>query len=196
MQKYGYIRVSTREQHTDRQVTAMLAAGVEKHHIFTDKFSGKDFDRPKYKKLIKKLKSGDVLIIKSIDRLGRNYKEILEQWGTITKKICADIIVLDTPVLDTRARYDGDLMGEVIANVVLNLLSFVAENERTVLLARQAEGILEAKKRGVRFGRPPIEKPADFEAVKSDYLAGEFSSREAAELLNVSQSTFLKWLKK
>ena len=190
---YGYIRVSTKDQHTDRQVTAMVKAGVEESNIFIEKLSGKDFKRPQYKKLIKKLKSGDILIIKSIDRLGRNYKEILEQWRIITKKICADIIVIDMPLLDTTKF--RDLLGTLISDIVLQMLSYVAQNERETLLARQAEGIAEAKKRGVRFGRPKIEKPPDFAAVKSDYRAGEFSSQTAAELLNVSQRTFLKWLK-
>ena len=192
MQKYGYIRVSTKEQHTDRQVTALLNAGVEEKSIFIDKFSGKDFERPKYKKLIRKLRASDVLIVKSIDRLGRNYREILDQWQTITKKICADIVVLDMPLLDT-TKY-RDLLGTFISDIVLQLLSFVAQNERDNLLVRQAEGIEEAKRRGVAFGRPPIAKPPEYEAVKNDYHAGEFSSREAAELLNVSQRTFLKWV--
>lgn len=192
---YVYARTSTKEQHIDRQITALLAAGVERKNIFIDKQSGKDFNRPKYKKLFRKLKSNDVVFISSVDRLGRDYEENTEQWRILTKEKHVDIVVLDMPLLDTRERYSGDLMGKMIADIALYFLSFEAQNYRTRLLERQAKGIVEAKKRGVRFGRPPIEKPADFEAVKSDYQAGEFSSRIAAELLNVSQSKFLDWIK-
>jgi DNA invertase Pin-like site-specific DNA recombinase len=193
MQIYGYTRVSTKEQHSDRQICALIKAGVLEKNIFTDKLSGKDFERPQYKKLLKRLKTGDTLIIKSIDRLGRNYKEVIEQWAIITKNICADIIVLDMPLLDT-TQY-RDLLGTFISDVVLQILSFVAQNERETLLSRQTEGIIEAKKRGVKFGRPSIKKSADFEAIKRDYRAGKFSSRTAANLLSVSQRTFLKWVK-
>jgi len=192
MQTYGYIRVSTKEQHSDRQCFALTAAGVSAKEIFTDKISGKDFERPQYKRLLKKLKSGDRLIIKSIDRLGRNYKEIVEQWQIITKDLQADIIVLDMPLLDTTN--NRDLLGTFISDVVLQILSFVAQNEREIMLLRQAEGIAEAKKRGVKFGRPKIIPPPGFEIIKKDYIAKKFSSRKAAEILNVSQFTFLRWI--
>ena len=193
MQTYGYIRVSTKEQHTDRQITAMIKAGVVEKNIFMDKVSGKNFERPKYKRLIKKLRVGDRLIIKSIDRLGRNYKEILEQWQLITKNLCADIIVVDMPLLDT-TKY-RDLLGTFISDIVLQILSFVAQNEREMTLSRQAEGIIEAKKRGVKFGRPKIILPSNFMEVYSDYQEKKISSRKAANLLAVSQRTFLKWTK-
>ena len=192
MQTYGYIRVSTKEQHSDRQFYALTESGITAKNIFTDKLSGKDFDRPQYKRLIKKLKSGDKLIIKSIDRLGRNYKEIMEQWQVITKTLQADIIVLDMPLLDTTS--NRNLLGTFISDVVLQILSFVAQNEREIMLLRQAEGIAEAKKRGVKFGRPKIIKPPGFLKIKKHYQTKKISSRQAAELLNVSQFTFLKWI--
>ena len=190
--KYGYIRVSTKEQNTDRQITALTKAGVDEKNIFIDRLSGKDFKRPQYRRLMKSLKQGDRLLLKSLDRLGRNYKEILEQWQIITKKRQADIIVLDMPLLDT-TQY-RDLLGTLISDIVLQVLSFAAQNERETILVRQAEGIAEAKKRGVVFGRPPKPKPTDFEEIKSDYLAENISSRVAAELSQVSQRTFLKWI--
>jgi len=190
--KYGYIRVSTKEQNTDRQITALTNAGVDERKIFVDRLSGKDFKRPQYRSLMKSLKPGDRLFLKSIDRLGRNYKEILEQWQIITKKRQADIIVLDMPLLDT-TQY-RDLLGNLISDLFLQILSFCAQNERETMLLRQSEGIAEAKKRGVVFGRPPKPKPADFEAIKRDYLAETITSRRAAELSNVSQRTFLKWI--
>ena len=192
MQTYGYIRVSTKDQHSDRQFFALTETGIATKNIYTDKISGKDFERPHYKKLLRKLKSGDRLIIKSIDRLGRNYKEIMEQWQIITKTIQADIIVLDMPLLDTTI--NRDLLGTFISDVVLQILSFVAQNEREIMLLRQAEGIAEAKKRGVKFGRPKIKPPPGFADIKKDYKAKKFSSRKAAEFLNVSQFTFLKWI--
>ena len=191
--KYGYIRVSTKEQNTDRQITALTKAGVDERKIFVDRLSGKDFKRPQYRSLIKSLKPSARLFLKSIDRLGRNYKEILEQWQIITKKRQADIIVLDMPLLDT-TQY-RDLLGNLISDLFLQILSFCAQNERETMLLRQSEGIAEAKKRGVVFGRPPKPKPADFEAIKRDYLAETITSRRAAELSNVSQRTFLKWIK-
>lgn len=192
MQKYGYTRVSTKEQHSDRQFHALTEFGIQKNKIYTDKLSGKDFERPKYKRLLKKLQPGDVLIIKSIDRLGRNYKEIMRQWQIITKDLKADIIVLDMPLLDTTN--SRDLLGTFISDVVLQILSFVAQNEREVMLSRQAEGIAEAKKRGVKFGRPRINRPDGFTEIKKDYQAKKISSRKAAELLNISQNTFLSWV--
>ena len=194
MKIYGYIRVSTREQHSDRQFQALTEAGVAAKNMFTDKISGKDFQRPQYRRLLKKLKPGDTLIVKSIDRLGRDYGEILEQWRIITKKIQADIVVLDIPLLDTR-RKERDLTGTFVADLVLQILSYVAQNEREMMLLRQAEGIAEAKKRGVRFGRPETEKPKNFSKVNKDYQAKKISARKSAELLNVSPNTFLKWAK-
>ena len=193
MQIHGYIRVSTKEQNIDRQAEALIKAGVLKENIYIDMVSGKNFNRPQYKRLLKRSKSGDVLIIKSIDRLGRNYKEIMEQWAVITKNMSVDIIVLDMPLLDT-TKY-RDLLGTFISDIVLQILSFVAENERDNILSRQAEGIIEAKKRGVKFGRPPITKPPDFIQIKNDYQAKKISSRKASNLLDVSQKTFLKWVK-
>ena len=190
---YGYARCSTKEQHADRQICALKEAGVSAKDIFTDKLSGKDFKRPQYRRLFKKLKSGDRLIIKSIDRLGRNYEEIMEQWKIITKNLCADIIVLDMPLLDTTS--NRDLLGTFISDVVLQILSFVAQNEREIILMRQAEGIAEAKKRGVKFGRPKISKPPEFPKIKKAYQAGAISSREAAGRLSVSHNTFLRWFK-
>jgi DNA invertase Pin-like site-specific DNA recombinase len=192
LMQYGYSRVSTKEQHSDRQFSALTAAGVEPKNIFTDKISGKDFERPQYKKLLKKLKSGDRLIVKSLDRLGRNYKEIVEQWQIITKDLGADIIILDMPLLNTTIY--RDLLGTLISDMVLQILSFVAQNEREVMLTRQAEGIVEAKKRGVKFGRPKKTVPSDFAKIKKDYLSKKISSRKAAEKLHISQTTFFNWL--
>ena len=157
---YGYIRVSTREQNEDRQLIALREMSVPEKNIFMDKQSGKDFNRPQYKKLVKKLKPGDLLYIKSIDRLGRNYDEILEQWRILTKEKGIDIVVLDMPLLDTRR--GKDLMGTFLSDIVLQVLSFVAENERTNIRQRQAEGIAAAKARGVRFGRPPRPLPENY----------------------------------
>lgn len=157
---YGYIRVSTREQNEDRQRIAMEEAGVPERNVYMDKQSGKDFNRPQYRKLLRKLKKDDLLYIKSIDRLGRNYEEILQQWRYLTKDKGIDIVVLDMPLLDTRR--GKDLMGTFLSDIVLQVLSFVAENERTNIRQRQAEGIAAAKARGVRFGRPEKEIPADF----------------------------------
>ena len=192
MQTYGYIRVSTKDQHTDRQFHALVESGVDEKKIFTDKISGKDFERPQYRRLLKKLKPGDRLIVKSIDRLGRNYKEIVEQWKIITNDKEADIIVLDIPLLNTTIY--RDLIGTLVSDLVLQIFSFVAQSERETMLSRQAEGIIEAKKRGVKFGRPSIEPPSDFADIKKDYQEKKMSSRKAAELLNVSQYTFLKWI--
>lgn len=189
---YGYIRVSTREQNEDRQRFAMEEAGVEDAHIFMDKQSGKDFDRPGYRRLIKRLKPGDTLIIKSIDRLGRNYDEILEQWRLITKEKQAAVVVLDMPLLDTRQ--GKDLTGTLIADIVLQLLSYVAQTEREFIRQRQAEGIAAAKLRGVHFGRKPLERPPQYGEIKAIWQDGGISAREAAVRLNVSHKTFLKWV--
>lgn len=190
---YGYIRVSSRDQNEDRQLLAMQEACVEERHIYLDKQSGKDFDRPGYRRLLKKLKPGDTLIIKSIDRLGRNYDEILEQWRVITKEKQAAVVVLDMPLLDTRQ--GRDLTGTLIADIVLQLLSYVAQTEREFIRQRQAEGIAAAKERGVQFGRKPLERPPEYETVKAVWQHGEISAREAASRLNVAHKTFLKWIR-
>jgi len=188
---YGYARVSTREQNEARQLLALLAFGVAERNLYSDKRSGKDFDRPGYRQLLKKLKPGDTLVIKSIDRLGRSYKEILEQWRMITQKKQAAIVVLDMPLLDTRQGHD--LTGTLIADIVLQLLSYVAQTEREFIRQRQAEGIAAARARGVKFGRRPLPLPADFEPVFSRWESGELSARAAGKLLGVSDHTFTKW---
>ena len=188
---FGYVRVSSRDQNTDRQMVAMRDFGVEDGNIFTDKQSGKDFDRPAYRRLVRKMKPGDVLVIKSIDRLGRNYDEILEQWRLLTKKKSVAIVVLDMPLLDTRQ--GRDLTGTLIADIVLQLLSYVAQTEREFIRQRQAEGIAAARSRGVRFGRPPLEYPEGFDGAFRAWQAGEMSARRAASVLGVSPGTFQKW---
>ena len=188
---YGYIRVSTKEQNEDRQRLAMLEAGIPAKHIVLDKQSGKDFNRPGYRRLCKKMKPGDTLFIKSIDRLGRNYDEILEQWRCLTKERRIAIVVLDMPLLDTRK--GKDLTGELISDIVLQLLSYVAQTEREYIHQRQAEGIAAAKARGVRFGRKPIQKPPEFNQVFQQWKTGELSARKAASKLGVAHQTFLKW---
>ena len=189
--QYAYIRVSSREQNEDRQRLAMLDFGIEEGNIILDKQSGKDFERPGYKRLMRKLKPGDTLVLKSIDRLGRNYDEILEQWRYLTKVRQAAIVVLDMPLLDTRR--GRDLTGVLIADIVLQLLSYVAETERAFIRQRQAEGIAAAKKRGVRFGRVPLPRPPSFDTVKSKWERGELSARKAADLLGISHTTFRNW---
>ena len=189
---YGYIRVSTREQNEDRQVIALTEWGVDAKHIYLDKQSGKDFERPQYRRLLRKLKSGDALIVKSIDRLGRNYDEILEQWRIITKEKHADIVVLDMPLLDTRT--NRDLTGTLIADIVLQLLSYVAQTEREFIRQRQAEGIAAAKARGVRFGRPSLPVSEAFYAVYDQWKANEISLKKASECLEVSHQTFERWV--
>ena len=189
---YGYVRVSSRDQNEERQMIAMQDFGVEKKQIYLDKQSGKDFERPQYQKLLRKLKSGDMLVIKSIDRLGRNYDEILVQWRTITKQKKAAIVVLDMPLLDTRQ--NRDLTGTLIADIVLQLLSYVAQTEREFIKQRQKEGIAAAKARGVKFGRAPLKKPAEFDQLQRLWLQGEVSAREAGRQLNVTHKTFLRWV--
>ena len=192
--RYGYIRVSTKEQNVDRQLTAILKEKIEMKQIYIDKASGKDFNRKKYKKLIKKLKEGDELYIKSIDRLGRNYDEIIKEWNTITKEKNADIVVLDFPLLDTRTKIN-DLTGKFIADIVLQILSYVAQIERENIHQRQMEGISEAKKRGVKFGRSKIEIPKEFYNLAEKYIKNQTSLRNASKELGVSHTTFSKWLK-
>lgn len=190
---YGYARVSSKDQNEARQIIALSQFPVKKENIYIDKFSGKDFDRPKYSELIKILKEQDILVIKEIDRLGRNYEEILEQWRVITKEIKADIVVLDMPLLDTRTRKEN-LTGTFIADLVLQILSYVAETERQSIKQRQREGIEAAKKRGVKFGRPCIPVPEEFYDLKEKWLNKKTTSREAATTINVSQDTFLRWV--
>ena len=191
-QMYGYIRVSTREQNEDRQVIAMREFGVPDSNMVTDKQSGKDFARPGYRRLLRKLKPGDTLVLKSIDRLGRNYDEILEQWRLLTKEKHVEIVVLDMPLLDTRQ--GRDLMGTLIADIVLQLLSYVAQTEREFIRQRQAEGIAAAKARGVRFGRKPKKRPEEYERLREEWRAGRISARAAARQLGVAHRTFMKWV--
>lgn len=188
--KYGYARVSTANQKEDRQLDELVAYGIGKHQIFVDKQSGKDFKRTNYIKLCKTLRSGDLLVIKSLDRLGRNYNEIQEEWRNLTKTKGVDIIVLDMPLLDTTN--SKDLLGTFISDIVLQLLSFVAENERENILKRQAEGIAAAKKRGVKFGRPAIETPENFEENMLLWRKKELSAKQAAENCNLSLWTFYR----
>ena len=185
---YGYARVSTRSQKEDRQLAALKDFGVAEERITVEKQSGKNFDRPLYQRLARALRSGDVLVIKSIDRLGRNYDEILEQWAYITKTKRAAIVVLDMPLLDTRR--GKDLIGTFLSDVVLQLLSFVAENERANIRQRQTEGISAAKARGVRFGRPPLPLPDNFEHLCNCWRSGLISGSEAARQCNMPLSTF------
>ena len=187
----GYVRVSTKEQNLDRQLIAMREFGVPEKQIYQDKLSGKDFDRPAYQKLMKAIKPGDTLVIKSIDRLGRNYDEILEQWRVITKEKQAAIVVLDMPLLDTRQ--SRDLTGTLIADIVLQLLSYVAQTEREYIRQRQREGIAAAKARGTHMGRPAKEKPDNFASAMTLWREGSLSDRKTAELLGVSAQTFKKW---
>ena len=189
---YGYVRVSSRDQNEDRQIIAMHEFGVDDKQIYLDKQSGKDFERPQYRKLMRKLKNGDTLVIKSIDRLGRNYDEILVQWRTITKQKKAAIVVLDMPLLDTRQ--NRDLTGTLIADIVLQLLSYVAQTEREFIKQRQKEGIAAAKARGVHFGRAPMERPAKYDGLRSLWLQGKISAREAGRQLNITHKTFLRWV--
>jgi DNA invertase Pin-like site-specific DNA recombinase len=190
---YGYIRVSTREQNEDRQLVALREMAVPEQNIFMDKQSGKDFDRPQYKKLVKKLKPDDLLYIKSIDRLGRNYEEIQNQWRILTKEKSIDIVVLDMLLLDTRR--GKDLMGTFLSDIVLQVLSFVAENERANIRQRQAEGIAAAKKRGVRFGRPNVQPPEDFPSIVAEWEAGQLEFRDALARSGLTEATFYRRLR-
>lgn len=188
---YAYIRVSSRDQNEERQVIAMREFGIPDANMVFDKQSGKDFERPGYHKLMRKLKAGDVLVIKSIDRLGRNYEEILEQWRYITKEKEAHVVVLDMPLLDTRQ--GRDLTGVLIADIVLQLLSYVAQTEREFIRQRQKEEIAAAKARGVHFGRKPQERPDNYDEVMRFWKRGEITGRVAAKMLGISHTAFQKW---
>lgn len=192
MADYAYIRVSSQDQHEDRQLIAMRELGIPKKQIYIDKQSGKDFNRPAYRRMVRRLKENDVVYVKSIDRLGRNYEEIQIQWRELTRAKKADVVVLDMPLLDTRR--GKDLIGTFIADLVLQVLSFVAESERENIRQRQAEGIAAAKERGVQFGRPRLERPPEYEGVKSIWQRGEISAREASAHLGVSRKTFMRWI--
>lgn len=188
MSVYGYIRVSSKNQKEDRQQIALKEVGVELRNIYIDKQSGKDFNRPQYKKMLRKLKKDDLLYIKSIDRLGRNYEEILQQWRILTKEKGVDIVVLDMTLLDTRR--GKDLMGTFLSDIVLQVLSFVAENERTNIKQRQAEGIAAAKAQGIKFGRPPLPLPDNFYEVHKAWRSKKITLKQAAEACNMPIGTF------
>lgn len=185
---YGYIRVSSRDQNEDRQMAALQSLPIPQKNIFVDKQSGKDFERPFYKKMVRQMKRDDLLYIKSIDRLGRNYNEILEQWRILTKEKGIDIVVLDMPLLDTRR--GKDLMGTFLSDIVLQVLSFVAENERENIRQRQAEGIMAAKARGVKFGRPALPYPDNFEKIHRDWRAKKITLQQAADACGMPVGTF------
>lgn len=191
---YGYIRVSTRDQNEDRQLDALLGLGIPRARLYLDKQSGKDFQRPQYQRLLRRLRPGDVLYLASIDRLGRNYEEIQVQWRVLTKEKDIDIVVLDMPLLDTRQ--GKDLMGTFIADLVLQILSFVAQNERENIRKRQAEGIAAAKARGVRFGRPPKPLPPNFSTVCRQWQQGHITMTQAAKDCGMPLSTFREKAKK
>lgn len=191
--EYGYARISSRDQNERRQIIALQDFGIERERIYVDRQSGKDFERDQYMRLLRKLGCGDVLVVKSIDRLGRNYEEILEQWRIITKEKQADIVVLDMALLDTRQ--SRDLTGTLIADIVLQLLSYVAQTERKFIRKRQAEGIAAAREQGVKFGRKPMERPLEYEKLKAQWERGEISARGAAKQLGITHRTFLLWAK-
>ena len=190
---FGYARVSSKEQNEERQLVAFKEYGIDERDIYIDKQSGKDFNRENYITLKHILRENDLLVIKSIDRLGRNYNQIIDEWKDITKNIKADIVVIDMPLLDTRK--NKDLLGTFISDLVLQILSYVAEQERTFIKQRQKEGITNAKKNGVKFGRPKIEKPQDFDVVVSRWKNKEIKSKEAMELLGLKPNTFYNLLK-
>ena len=190
---YGYVRVSARDQNEARQMIAMRDYGVRDECVFTDKQSGKDFNRPEYRRMIARLNRGDVVVIKSIDRLGRNYDEILDQWRFIVKEKGCDVVVLDMPLLNTTQKDANGLMGKVIADIVLQLLSYVAQTEREFTKQRQAEGIAAAKARGIRFGPRPKARPREYGEIFQKWRDGEISAQGAAVRLGFSRNTFLKW---
>lgn len=191
MQTYGYIRVSTKEQHTDRQEIALSGCNIPAQNLFIDKQSGKNFDRPAYKRLVRRIKPGDLLMVKSIDRLGRNYDEIIDQWRIITKEKGVNICVLDMPLLDTRTQ-NRDLTGTFIADLVLQILSYVAQTERDNIRQRQSEGIAAAKARGVKFGAKKKPVPEGFAVCRDMWRRGELSIRQAAEMLEISHMRFYR----
>jgi DNA invertase Pin-like site-specific DNA recombinase len=193
--EYGYVRVSTKDQKCDRQIDALVEIGVPPERIYEDKLSGKNFERPQYKRLLRRLKPGDVLFVKSIDRLGRNYSEILDQWHHIKNEKRADIVVLDMPLLDTRSK-KNDLTGTFVSDLVLQILSYVAETERTNIRQRQAEGIASAKARGVHFGNPGKPLPDNFTAVVSAWRRKEIKTEEALKQLGVGRTYFYENIKK
>lgn len=193
---YGYIRVSSKDQCENRQWLALKQFDIPRKNIYVDKVSGKNFDRPQYNRLVKRLKKGDVLIVLSIDRLGRNYNEIQNQWRIITKVKQVDIVVLDMPLLDTRKKGDQDLTGTFIADMVLQILAYVSQIERENIKQRQKEGIYAAKSRGVIFGRPRKDVPQNFKEIKNQWLQNQITSRQAAKALGIAQSTFLRWVQK
>ena len=193
MSNYAYGRVSAKDQKLERQLDAFMRCGIAFNKIYCDKKSGKDFEREQYKKMVKKIKTGDLLVVKSIDRLGRNYDAIIIEWKHITQEVGADILVLDMPILDTRTY--KNLIGRLIADIVLQLLSFVAENERENIRTRQAEGIAIAKQKGVRFGRPRVTIPSNFSEIASAYLSHTISYAEALRLTNLRPSTFYRYVK-
>ncbi|WP_314795746.1 recombinase family protein [uncultured Selenomonas sp.] len=190
---YGYIRVSTIAQRDDRQWLAMENFGIPKECIFVDKQSGKDFDRPAYTEMMAAIKPGDTVVVKSLDRLGRNYDEMMKQLDIITKQKDAAIVVIDLPLLDTRNKYGDDLTAKLISNLVIQVFSYVAETERNMNHQRTMEGLAAARARGVKFGRKPIEKPEGYEETRRKWKNGEISEREAARRLGVSRPTFHKW---
>lgn len=192
---YAYARVSAKDQNLQRQLTAFDEFGIEKRHIFSEKKSGKDFQRIEYRRLLQKLKSGDLLVITSIDRLGRNYNQIIEEWNKIVNEIGADILVLDMPLLDTREKSDT-LVGKFISNIVLQVLSFVVENERENIKLRQMEGIRVAKEKGVRFGRPSIVYSKEFLSVANGYIDKRIKLKNALQILNINQSNFYYHIRK
>lgn len=192
---YGYIRVSTITQRDDRQWLAMENFGIPKECIFVDKQSGKDFDRPAYREMIATVKPGDTVVVKSLDRLGRNYDEMIRQLDIITKKKEAAIVVIDLPLLDTRNKYGDELTAKLISNLVIQMFSYVAETERNMNHQRTMEGLAAARARGVKFGRKPIEKPDSYEVFREQWKNKEISARKAAVALGVSTPTFLKWVK-
>lgn len=188
MSVYGYIRVSSKDQNEDRQLLAMHSMDIPKRNIYLDKQSGKDFERPMYKKMVSRLKKDDLVYIKSIDRLGRNYRDVVDQWQYLTHVKQVDIVVIDMPLLDTRR--GKDLLGTFLSDIVLQLLSFVAENERENIRSRQREGIEAAKAKGVKFGRPAIPMPDNYEEICKEWRSGGITTAQAAELCGVSRSTF------
>jgi len=191
---FGYARVSTKEQHEDRQIHALMEFGVPEGNIHIDKQSGKDFNRPAYQRLLKKMRPGDVMVVKSIDRLGRDYAETLENWQLITKNMRCAIVVLDMPLLDTRQKENRDLMGTFIADLVLQILTYVSATEREYIRQRQREGVEAAQKRGVKFGRPIKKRSAHWYDMRAAWQSKTISARDAAKALSVHHTTFLDWV--